>query len=300
MTKLLKPSSVRPKKAPTDEEIPGYSQGRPMVIPPGGGQPRQYARVTNFIGCIEAKDGLHKWEMNHVLRGLAKMPWMLDEIRAIDPDHPKAFMQYQEIASKALDASGAHEKRERGTRLHYLSELADQGLPLPADISEADYADLGEYMLLTSSMTMIGVERKVVNDELRTIGTLDRLAAFSGIGPDGKPIQGKFIADMKSGRLDKGDRGMAAQVALYSRSTFYDPKTGERTPLPEDVSRDWGIIIHLPMDKPASLFWADLNRGWDDVLLAAEIRKARRKKKVLHPFVSDVTAPELASSGVSV
>jgi hypothetical protein len=74
------------------------------------------------------------------------------------------------------------------------------------------------------------------------------------------------------------------QLAMYSRSTFYDHETKTRTPL-GGVSQDLGIVIHLPAGEGACrLEWVDIAAGWESVQLATQVKAHRSKKKWMWPF----------------
>ncbi|MFE4451404.1 hypothetical protein [Streptomyces sp. NPDC056796] len=308
-----------------NESVPRDGWKRPLVIPKAGGKPAGHTRTTTFIDCIEDKTSLIDWGKRMVLVGAANQPALLDKARDLNPEDKGDKKKLNALAERALDVSGANDKREKGTYLHKLSEYVDAGQPLPATISDADMEDMMAYMVATAPLTTIAVEQFVVVNELNVGGTFDRLSGYAGPGPDGKHIEGSFISDVKTGSIEYGALKMAAQLAVYSRGEVYDHTrfpvdTDDKkafaawkkravnaeeaakaySPLPP-VNQDWGIIIHLPSGEGmCNLYWVDLNIGWAMANLALTIRKARGTRGAMLPFVSYATDEEVASSVQSV
>ncbi|MEU8621435.1 hypothetical protein [Streptomyces sp. NPDC048623] len=306
--------------------VPRDGWGRPLIVPTAGGKPRGYTRTTTFIDCIEDKSSLIDWGKRMVLVGAAKRGDLVDKARSLDPEDAAHKKTLNFLAEQATDASGANDKRERGTHLHNLSELVDAGQPLPPTASPQDVEDMGAYLMETSVLTVKAMEQFVVVDELGVAGTFDRMAEYDGPGPDGEPLSGNFICDLKTGSVEYGGLKMAAQLACYSRGVLYDhtrfpvdvndraavaafkqsvidvrEATGAYRPLPP-VNQDWGIIIHLPAGRAeCTLHWVDLNLGWEAAQLALTIRGMRSKsRKALRPFAGNTGKNRAASAAQGV
>ncbi|MEV7282610.1 hypothetical protein [Streptomyces sp. NPDC093111] len=300
-----------PRAAP---DVPRDGWDRPLVIPKEGGKPKALTRTTTFIDAIEDKTALAAWGRRMTLVGTARRPSLLEAARELDPENPEDKRRLNALADRAVDLSGAHDKRERGTHLHTLSEYVDRGEPLPASASPSDVRDMAAYMAETTAFDVRAVEQFVVVPELGTGGTFDRLLSYSGPGPDGKHLEGLFIGDLKTGSVEYGALKMASQLAVYSRGEFYDYglhpvdtadkkalASWKRTavpaaeaakayrPLPE-VSQRWGIIIHLPAGTgECTLYWVDLEIGWRAAVLARDIRQMRGVRTAMRPWVSRIT-----------
>ncbi|MFE7463119.1 hypothetical protein ACFU6R_03305 [Streptomyces sp. NPDC057499] len=306
--------------------VPRDGWGRPIVVPRGGGKPKGYTRTTTFIDCIEDKSALIDWGKRMVLVGATKRPDLVEKARPLDPEDPADKKTLNGLAEQATDASGANDKRERGTHLHTLSELVDAGQPLPAGLPAQDVDDMAAYLVETSPLKVVAVEQFVVVDELGVAGTFDRMAEYDGPGPDGEPVSGNYICDVKTGSVDYGGLKMAAQLACYSRGVKYDfarfPVNAQDkaavasfkkrviegheaeaaySPLPP-VNQDWGIIIHLPAGRgECTLYWVDLNLGWEAAELALRIRVMRSKsRKAIRRFVAQSTGSESLQPSQSV
>ncbi|MGW7434737.1 hypothetical protein [Streptomyces sp. NPDC054849] len=306
-----------------NHSVPRDGWGRPLVVPMAGGKPKGYTRTTTFIDCIEDKSALIDWGKRMVLVGATKRADLVDKARGLNPEDPDDKKTLNFLAEQATDASGANDKRERGTHLHNLSELVDAGQQLPRTASAQDVEDMGAYLMETSVLTVKAVEQFVVVDELGVAGTFDRMAEYAGEDPRGEFISDNFICDLKTGSVEYGGLKMAAQLACYSRGVLYDhtrfpvdvdskaelaafkkrvieqqDAAGAYRPLPP-VNQDWGIIIHLPAGKAeCTLYWVDLNLGWEAAQLALTIRGMRSKsRKAMMPFVRQATEKQLASTG---
>ncbi|WLW38509.1 exonuclease [Streptomyces phage Vanseggelen] len=314
-----------PNQAHPNNSVPRDGWDRPLIVPKAGGKPVGHTRTTTFIDCIEDKSNLTTWGKRMTLVGAAKQPSLLDAVSGLDPNDKDDKKKLDALAERAVDVSGANDKREKGTHLHTLSEFVDAGKPLPFGTPQKDVEDMMAYMLATSVLKVHAVEQFVVVNELNVGGTFDRTYEYDGPGPDGKPISGLFIGDLKTGSVEYGALKMASQLAIYSRGEKYDhthfpvdhqdkkalaawkkvavdAEQAEKaySPLPP-VNQDWGIIVHLPAGTgECTLYWVDLNIGWALAQLALQIRKARSTRGAMKPFVTQVTENELASSAASV
>jgi len=246
--------------------------GRPKVVPPGGTKPVAYSRCTTFIKCIEDTSTLEKWGKRMVLMGAMLDP-SITERAAWESDRETL----DGLAEEALVAAKAHEKRDKGTHLHALSEIVDRVTSLPGGISDKDRADMRAYRSATGDLDVTHIEQFTVLDEFKVAGTPDRLVQVGGR---------TYIADLKTGRVDYGALTIAMQLAVYSRSVFYDHLTLTREPLP-DVDQDRAVVIHLPSGSGrCELHWVDIAQGWEKVGLAREVRQARNLKQrhLFEPF----------------
>lgn len=293
-------------------KVPRDGRDKPVVVPETGGKPIALTRVTTFIDCIEDKEGLAKWKRRSAVIGFLAKPGLLEAARDCDPETPEGKRKLDALVESAVDASGANEKREKGTYLHELTEFVDAGLPLPDGISGEDLEDMMAYMAATVNLTFRRREEFVVCSELGVGGTPDGVADYDGPGPDGKPFKATIITDLKTGSMEYGGIKMPAQLSIYSRSKLYDParfpapdraqdekawQKWRKTEIPAEeaaeayssmgeINQDWGLIINLrPGSGEATLHWADLNVGWEIAKEAVSVRAMRSIKGGLRPWV---------------
>lgn len=246
----------------------GYK--RPLVIPREGGKPVPYRRCTTYIDVLESTHNLMRWGQRQVAVGLALRPDLVMQAAVVrDPESEAGKKALDRVVEAAQEAAGASAKATIGTALHNLTEQLDRGEA--AVIPESAFADIAAYKAATAAWTMADIEVFVVNDELKVGGTFDRVMELGGI---------RWIADLKTGRIDYAASKIAMQLAVYANSERYNPETGERTPLGVDRAR--GFVIHLPAGEGVcTMHSADLRAGWDGVLLAANVWAWRSRKGLL-------------------
>lgn len=262
-----------------------------------------YTRVTTFIDVLEDKKNLEAWSNRMVLVGAAMDPGFLRGVLPFDPESTEQRDALNRQAAAAKELAGASDKADKGSFLHELSEMADRHEELPHDISPDDWLDIKSYVDVTHPLLKIAhMERLVVNDAIRAAGTPDRVSTVLETielrAPDGYLFgPGELIiTDLKTGRVDYGALKIAMQLAIYANSEHYDPETGERIPL-GDVNQKWGIIMHTPAGKgTTTLYWADLELGWQAVQVAKEVRSLRnRGKRALSAFAGTGLLYDLAA-----
>lgn len=257
-------------------DIPRDRLGRPMVMPLSGDKPVAYTRCTTFVGAIEDTWNISRWTQRMVLRGLAGR----DDIRAAVLDtSPEDKKRLDELCEEAKEAGGGNDASRWGTYMHKVTEAADRGedpgaIPLPLLAVPRDplayVPDLAAYTEATQPLRHLAIEQFTVNDQLLIGGTPDRVVEYQGE---------RYIADLKTGGIDFGTLKIAAQLAVYARSTPYDIATGERLPA-HGASTERGIIIHLPAGTgTCTLYWVDLLAGWDAVRLCRDVRAKRTQHK---------------------
>lgn len=267
-------------------EIPRDRFDRPLVVPPTGGKRVPYTRATTFAGSIEDTYKLSQWQQRMVAVGLVDRPDLHLAAAANRNDKEKL----NGVCEQAIEAAKGHAAATIGTSLHTLTEQADRGETL-GTIPEAYVADLAAYLEATKDFTATHIEQFCVHDPWGIGGTPDRVVKYEGK---------RYIADLKTGAIQWGHLKIAAQLAIYARSRTYDVKTAERGMHGADL--DWGIVIHLPAGTgKCTLYWIDLQQGWEVVQQCRRVRELRTIKvgQIMRPVdetytvhaTSDTDAP---------
>lgn len=274
-------------RAPT--EVDRDHWGRPLVIPPDGGKPTAYTRVTTYVGCLEDTYNLSLWQQRMVALGLASRPDLLLRVNSLgfEPTElgevPRWKKAMNETVEAAMEAARSSAAATIGTSLHALTERLDRGQDV-GFVPEEYRGHLSAYQAATVGFTALHIEAFTVNDELQLGGTPDRVVTVDG-------FDGAFIADLKTGThgVDYGPGKMAMQLAVYARSQLYDAATGARTDYAERVNRDRGIIIALNSKTGiCDLHWIDLAAGWEAVQLAGPVRRWQKVKGLTTSYVPEV------------
>jgi hypothetical protein len=277
------------ERPPRDEDkVRRDGKGRPYikeldVLGNLTGRDVTYTRVTTFIDCVDDKSNLARWGERQLVKGLlgARGARFRAEASSMLTDDQK--FNLNNLIRKAKEAAGAEDQAAIGTAVHAITERYDLGLPL-GEIDDLYAGDLKAYIDSTKFIEHILVERLLVNDEIQTAGTPDRVSRYLPCEVCGKDL---FIFDLKTGRVDNyTQNAQAMQLSVYAHSKVYDPATGVRTDLP-DICLHKGIICALPAGTgQAQLQWIDIATGWKLVQVAKAVRKARNVKAQRVPFVA--------------
>lgn len=271
----------------TTDLIPRHGRdGRPKIFPEheqGKPNPKGefYTRTTTFIDALDDKSTLSDWKLRLALEGVHRQPKLLEEYAALlDPlDTEKG--KVNAIAERAIQAADGDLKANLGSALHKVTEDIDHGLD-PGFIPEDFVKDVEAYRQATADIEMLSIEEFCVEDTLKFAGTFDRAVRVRGkLAEDLGVADGAvLIADVKTGQIKYARGKFGMQFAGYSRMKRYDPVTYARSPLEFDgvgVAQDVALLIHLPAGGgECSLYPVDIDRGWKDLLLAAEVREYRK------------------------
>jgi hypothetical protein len=253
-------------------EIERDRMGRPLVIPRGQeatGARIAYTRCTTFVGCLEDRYNLEKWQQRMVLIGISESPDLLLSAAA----HRDDKTMLNSIAEEAQTIAKARSSATIGTAVHKFTADMDRGLEI-GHVPGEWQRDLDAYKQATAMLHHRYVEQFMVQDDLCIGGTPDRIVELNGRN---------YIADTKTGDIERAGK-IAMQLAVYANSDLYDIVTGHRTPI--DIDRSNGIIIHLPAGTgTCQLYWVNIAAGWRAVQLAAQVRDWRSgQRKLTVPF----------------
>lgn len=242
--------------------------GRPYIKLPDSDREVTYTRTSNFAKTLSDQEGLTKWRLRNVVRGLLAQPQLLHG--GIHPDNTRMV---DSIIEAAHEVAGGNNASRWGTTLHGLAELWDMygvdDIPAPPDLQDA----LAAYKRITASYEVIAAEGFVVCDELKCAGSYDRIL----LAPDGRIV----MADIKTGPDEhKRPLGVTVQCAIYAHSIHYDPRSKTRHVGPlEGIDQEEGLLIQISRDRSADRLWPlDLKEGWRLALKSRELREDRRLK----------------------
>lgn len=237
-----------------------------------------YTRCTTFVGAPEDLYNVQRWEKRQVALGLAARPDLLLSVSA----HRDEKAELNRICDAAKEAAGASAASTRGTAIHKLSELIDEGRELPPGLDGETRAALEAYAAAMRPFKVKAIEARLVQDRMRVAGTTDRILHYRGI---------TYIADLKTGStVDLGAGKIAGQLAMYAHSHPYDVTSDQRMDA-HGASTQYGLVIHLPAERPGeiNLHWINLEKGWRWCHVANQVRELRATKSDgwLKPFDAD-------------
>lgn len=242
---------------------------RPMIVPPGGGEKVPYTRMSTLATMLDHMEGIHRWEMRLLARGLGMSPDLVGMLAGVPPISGNKRLdsvsnaQIDPIIERALDRAGRDVKADYGTAVHALTDpgVPREYIPTPEMASDIEAFD---HRMRTATQELCEVF--VVNDELQAAGTFDGSWRWLGLG--------HVLGDKKTGKFKP--LACAVQLAGYRGSVIYDPVTDERSPLPDDLSQEWVATIHIPYgEKKCDVYFMDLPLAYEAAKLAARVRDVR-------------------------
>lgn len=269
--------------------------GRYLVVPPEGGKPEGYTRVTTIAKSADDGGGLIPWKATLAVVGSLRRPGILASWQALMAEHPDPWYspakdRCKQLVEQAAEAGGATDRADIGTALHALVEQSVKSgwseMPL---LQPGMQADIEAYRrtLEAAGIRVLPefVERIVVLDRHRAAGTSDNLAIEV-------PGYGLLVGDLKTGTdLRYSWQAIAVQLAayanadaMYTQGDAADGSGDHREPMPA-VSKEVGLVIHLPAGEArCQLHLIDLVAGWEAFLMSMDIREWRSRKNLARPL----------------
>ncbi len=258
--------------------------GRPLLIPPGGGERAAYMRASTLAKVLDDGSTLARWQRAMTMLGLVKDESLYARVASLlSRDGESAYernrVALREIAEQAMSAMGGSKKANKGTSVHEFTEVVDSGR-WPEFVPAKLVHPLRAYRMVMGDLgvTVVDTEVFVAVDELKTAGSLDRLVEINGR---------VHVADIKTGANEPNyPLGVTTQTAIYSRGKRYNLRTDERSQLwPVGVDQERGVLIHLPLNPVegeyrCDLYWLDLTRGWEAAQTALDVKEIRKMPKL--------------------
>jgi hypothetical protein len=262
--------------------------GRYLVVPPGGGKPVGYTRVTTIAKSLDNGGGLAPWKAAMSLCGAVKRRGLLAQFEALmagtagEPWYSgqQAKTEAKRLVEELAAAGGATERRDVGTSLHTLTALHDVGRT-PEHLTAETERDLNAYVttLEAAGITVMPgmVEACVVLDDFRVAGIFDR-------GLDVPGFDRPLVGDLKCGSdLSYSWPAISVQLsayanadAIYRQGAAADGSEDERLPM-VNFDRDNGVVIWVDAGTgECSLFLVDLATGWQGFELSVAARTWRK------------------------
>jgi hypothetical protein len=299
-------------KAPVDRDQWGrYRLPRPSAPEKGliGWQ-----RATTLAKMTSDMNGIMKWKMRHVAKGISLRPDLYALAASTDLNDKNSF---DNLTEAAFEAAGGSSAASTGTALHSFTEQVDEGVePNVPDLWKPDIAAYKKLVDTNGlSFPSWGIERIVVNEALAVAGTFDRICQLTKDIEVKIPGQKKrvllkkdtwVVLDLKTGQdLSYGWRDIAIQLSIYANAdAMWNPVKKEFEQLP-DLDKKIALVIHLPSGSgEASLYGVDIAKGIKGAKIAADVRAWRKEKDIAtlvgdpvaeDPFSSDVTDPVMVA-----
>jgi hypothetical protein len=209
------------------------------------------------------KYALEMWNDRMVVIGMALRPDLVERAAAHYDDRDKL----EEIAREAKDAAKAFMAQHRGTAAHAIIEKHDAGqLIIATQFSEATVKSWNKALDDYGLDPVIGMsERIVVYPELLICGRWDTLRRRRR---DGRLV----VVDLKTGeKADRYPHQHSIQLGTYANAPLMagplsEGKSGwteDFGPLPEDLDREVGYVVHMPEPEKAEVLPINIAAGYE-------------------------------------
>lgn len=238
----------------------------------GSHKPYGWMRMTNLVGAFSDQKQLQKWEMRTTLAGLAARPDLYSDLQTIlegsglKPDAIKAAQDaILEIAERAKDAAGGGRGRERGNRIHEITECEWREIPYVPTDSERHLIRLFAKALGDARLVPVkGMqERIVLLERYEACGKFDTL--LRDLSSDLH-----HIGDTKTQKRFWTWLEVEAQEAGYAMSdAVWNADEGRWEDWPYEVNQERGAVLWCPEpteERPEPFVEVkalDLERGRD-------------------------------------
>lgn len=302
MTEIVHIDSMRP-------EAKRDAYGRYLLPDPRTGVEQSWTRATTLAHIPTDDYQITQWKRRMVAEGLTKRPELLTAVSVAAEDlamaddwraAKAAKERINELCDDAARAAGAEDGSKLGTLLHTITEYDDAGrfAEIADQVPAVLLLDVEAYRRCMDAAGILRptefIERIVVNTTVESGGTLDRLLRLA----DGRLV----VGDLKTQKtVDFGFLEIAIQLAEYAYAdAMLDPDTGGLVPLPEDLDRTVGIVMHLPVEQGiCTLYELDLVAGWEAAQTAYDVQQQRKASKAMgRPFIPAARpAPQAVDTG---
>lgn len=255
------------------DAVPRTEDGRPLIIPPEGGDAVPYGQPSALGGVLMDTENLQKWRERHILEGL-RMDSGLHPVAGLNAPFNDLLVEIDRahgdrallngIADEAFERSGGTGGRDYGTKFHNITEIHDKGMRFkgPLGLSYQMQLDFDAYVKLIGRMKFEAIEAFVVNDEIKHAGSPDRINTC--------------VCDTKTGKnIYNQQVEIAVQLATYNHAQYYNPKTGERKAI--GCRTDIAYVFWVT-GGVAKLVEVDTRRGWEMAKLAYRVLEAREQE----------------------
>jgi hypothetical protein len=269
---------------PLPDPIRRDQYGRYKVLPLKGKKPVGYSRATTIAKALDDTSNLAAWGKRMTALGLAVRPDLLAMVQTTDAADKKALDRLCESAS---EAGGATARRDLGTALH---KMFEQSCVTPGYKPPATYA--ADITAIHQTLREAGLQVVDECSELMVVIDKHQIAGMADLIVERISDGELFIADLKTGSsVAYGALGWAIQLSIYANAdnvyiqgAAVDGSEDLRAPMPL-VNKQQAFIIHCePESGSCDLHTLNIERGFQALECAMEVREWRKARQLLVPF----------------
>lgn len=240
----------------------------------------EYIRTTSAVGAIDDKSTISDWKVRMAIKGFDENPELKKEY-----DRAKKAGEKNQIVGYAIEASGAYERRELGTEVHYQLECADLDKPgCPPELQKRWFAALKEAGLRIAANPTPMVERVLFNEQLGTGGMTDRMMISTRPlklnGEEVVPENTLLIGDIKTGKYPPTSRysgSIFRQLCVYASSSLTLNHEGKAVPISHwPICQDYAVVAHVHPEKwDCHIYLCDLRDTMREIEAVAAVQRSR-------------------------
>ena len=297
--------------------------GRYMAVHPEkpGTGAIPWTRATTLARTVDDEYNLNAWKMERVALGMGHREDLFGVAAGLtDSDADRALLR--QVTADAYAASGADAGRNRGTALHaFTHELNRTGMSTAPSIWQPHLKVYQRGMLASGwAIDSQRLEQRVINLKCNSMGQFDNMCSW--VQDRGTPRDQReyTISDTKTEKEDKDgnvfeytDKSIAIQLAIYANADylwFADPNDptnplapGVRVePMPR-MNLKFALVMWLPSigEPKFEIYKVDIERGWNAVQLALDVRAWRKEKRLVTPIGKwEYQPPKLAAPSLAI
>jgi hypothetical protein len=124
--------------------------GRPLIVPPEGGKPVAYQRVSKLAKYLGDTYALDQWRSRQVITGLVRRPDLITLAASVGDDKQRL----NGIARDEMAAAESDRAANIGTALHALTEQVDDGADI-ATLPPDTQPDMEAYRAAMTGITVL-------------------------------------------------------------------------------------------------------------------------------------------------
>lgn len=289
--------------------------GRYLVVPPDGGKPKGYRRVTTVAKMLDSSDSLIPWASCATMVGALRRPGLMARWQSLIATHPDPWYATEDskreakrLVEECKVAGGSSDRADMGTALHSIIELIGKTGQVPVGLQPAMAADIDAWqqMLVDTGITFTPslLEPIVVLDAHEVAGKADMLEAHI------PGLDAPVVGDVKTGAdLTYAWRSITVQLAgyahadnVYVQGAAADGSEDQRLPMPP-ISREHGVVFHLPAGTATCTpYVIPLPIGWTKFQQSLAVDAWRKQKGLAVPLSDFLGRPSpvpVAALGVT-
>ena len=242
---------------------------------------QEYIRTTTAVGAIDDKSAITDWKVRMAIKGFDENPNLKKEY-----EQARTARAKNRVIGDAVEASGAYERRELGTEVHWQLERADlDKTGCPPELQKRWHEALQKSGLRVAKDPKPMVERVLFNSTLETGGMADRIflsnRALQLAGETVVQPNTLLIGDIKTGKYSPASPysgSMFRQLCVYASANLMLYENGEPVPIADiGISQEYAVVAHVDPEKwEVKMYLCDIRPTMSLISVVLAVQRARQ------------------------